>query len=499
MKSGGGPMAAGGPAPAEAGLLVYGLGRSGTAVLRRAASIGARVAFCEARRDGEDVEEALSLGATRVEDVSAVDPAAFPTCVAAPGVRIDHPDLASLRSRGVSVIGEVEWTYLLVPGRYAGVTGTAGKGSTTLWLTAVLRASGVDAVAGGNNDPALAAVARPGATHVVELSSFQLERCPTFRPDVAVALNLGEDHLDRHGSVAAYHRAKRALIDNLTPRETFVYNADDPLLRGWAEDTPARTLAYSLHREADAHLGRDGTLRLFGAPLLPAGELAVKGEHQVGNALAVALAAAALGLEREQVAAGLPTFAGLPGRYAEVATAGGVTFVEDSIATRPLAVAAALRASRRPLVWLAGGQAKGADNSSLVPLVAERVDLLVAYGASGPDLAREFAPVTEVRECRQADGREALESAVRLAVDHLRERHGGGTVLLAPLAASFDQFRDYAHRARVYREVVAAVVAELEGGADGGAPGEDGGGAGSVGAGDAGAEGASVSSARGRG
>lgn len=467
-------MSATAQAAARGGLLVYGLGRSGGAVLRRAIGLGADVAFYEARREGPDVDEAISSGAARVEDVGSVDPAAYPTCVAAPGVPIDHPDLAALRERGVYVIGEVEWTWRLVPGRYAGVTGTAGKGSTTLWLTAVLRAAGVDAVAGGNNDPALAAVARPGATHVVELSSFQLERCPTLRPDVAVALNLGEDHLDRHGTVAAYHRAKRALIANLTPAETFVYNADDPLLRGWASATSARALSYSLRGEADAHLDGDGVLRLFGAPLLPAAELAVKGEHQAGNALAVALAATALGLDREQVADGLPRFAGLPGRYAEVTSAGGVTFVEDSIATRPLSVAAALRSSRRPLAWLAGGQAKGADNSALLPLVAERVDLLVAYGASGPDLARQFAGVTEVLECRQADGREALGSAVRLAVAYLRERHGGGTVLLAPLAASFDQFEDYRHRARVFREVVADVAAELGGGADASGEGADG-------------------------
>ncbi len=464
------------PRSEAAGLLVYGLGRSGGAVVRRAVGLGARVAFYDRRREGPDVDAALALGAARVDDVGVVEAGAFPTCVAAPGVPFDHPDLEALRARGVEVIGEVEWTWRLVPGRYAGVTGTAGKGSTTLWLASVLRAAGVDAVAGGNNDPALAGVARPGATHVVELSSFQLERCPTFRPQVAVTLNLGEDHLDRHGTVAAYHRAKRALVDNLTAAETLVHNADDPLLRAWAAATPARALAYSLERDADASYDRaGGTLRLFGEPLLRADELAVKGEHQVSNALAVALAASALGLTREQVAAGLPTFAGLPGRYAEVASAGGVTFVEDSIATRPLAVAAALRSSRRPLAWLAGGHSKGADTSSLVPLVAERVDLLVAYGASGPEIARAFGGVTAVRECRQEDGREALSCAVREAVTFLRERHGGGTVLLAPLAASFDQFQDYAHRARVFREVVAEVAAKLTAASGGGPdrPGPD--------------------------
>jgi UDP-N-acetylmuramoylalanine--D-glutamate ligase len=447
-----------------AGLLVYGLGRSGGAVVRRAVRLGANVAFYDSRREGPDVDEALALGAARVEDVSVLGPTVYPTCVAAPGVPIDHPDLAALRANGVEVIGEVEWAWRLVPGRYAGVTGTAGKGSTTLWLASVLRSAGVDAVAGGNNDPALSDVAREGATHAVELSSFQLERCPTFAPDVAVLLNLGEDHLDRHGTVAAYHAAKRNLVANLGPGNTLVYNADDPLLREWAAATQAATLAYSMEREADAWFDRAASsLYLFGEPLVQADALSVRGEHQVSNALAVALAASALGLSRDEVAAGLPTFTGLPGRYAEVLTAGGVTFIEDSIATRPLSVAAALRSSSRPLAWLAGGYSKGADVSSLTPLVAERVDLLVAFGASGPELARAFGGVTEVRECRRPDGREALGCAVREAAGYLRERHGGGTVLLAPLAASFDQFKDYSHRAEVFREVVAEVAAELEG------------------------------------
>src|SRR5690606_7633449 len=129
---------------------------------------------------------------------------------------------------------EVEWTWRGVPGTYAGVTGTAGKGSVTLWLTQVLCGAGVDAVAGGNNDPALAAVARPGACHVVELSSFQLERCPTFAPEVAIVLNLGEDHLDRHHTLEAYHQAKRNLVDNLGPASTLITNADSPKLEAWA-------------------------------------------------------------------------------------------------------------------------------------------------------------------------------------------------------------------------------------------------------------------------
>lgn len=439
-------------------LFVYGLGRSGTSVVKRARRQGLEVAFYDARAEGPDVDEALAAGATRVSDVSQLLADAFPTCVAAPGVSIDHPDLENLRQRGVHVTGEVEWTWGRVSGRYVGITGTAGKGSTTLWLRDVLRHAGVDAVAGGNNDPALAAVARAGATHVVELSSFQLERTYAFRPDVAVVLNLGEDHIDRHGSVEAYHAAKQRLISNLTRDQFLVYNHDDPIVRSWAERCPATRIAYS-QVDTGCELFYDATaetLRLVGGTLVPAAGLAVNGAHQRTNALAVAGAAHALGLTHDQIAEGLSSFTGLKSRYEVVGHTGDITFIDDSIATRPLAVAAALSSTTGPCVWLAGGQSKGADVAGLRPVVSRHVNLLVAFGAAGPGFAAAFSGLTEVRECRQPDGRDALRCAVTQAVAYLEREHAGsGVVLLSPLAASFDQFRDYAHRARVFREVVA--------------------------------------------
>lgn len=453
-------------------LLVYGLGRSGSAVLGRAHEAGHQLGFVEQRASGPDVDAALALGAERVTDVAAW-PAAL--CVAAPGVPIDHPDLARLRDLGTEVIGEVEWIARTVPGRIVGITGTAGKGSVTRWLTDTLVAAGVPAVAGGNLDPPLAAVADANGTWVVELSSFQLERCPSLRPDVAVVLNLGVDHLDRHGDVARYHAAKRAILANLGPEQAFVFDAGDPRLRGWAANTPARLLPYvtspsaaralgdelGLEPAASVHL-HDDTVRLADRPLLRTGELQVAGRHQHGNALAVALAAQVLGLPDGTIARGLRAFRGLPGRYAEVGRLGGVRFLEDSIATRELAVAAALAATPTPLVWLAGGVDKGADIGTLEALVRERVSLLIGVGASGPALVARARDWTDTALVPEPDGRRALQLAVRRAYDHLRERHHGqGQVLLAPLAASFDQFRDYVERAEAYRDAVHVLAHEV--------------------------------------
>ena len=207
-------------------LLVYGLGRSGMAAARLAASQGHDLEVFDARAIGDLTAAAVELGAVMLADVADSRAA---VCIAAPGVPIDHPDLRALRARGCEVIGEVEWVYRTVPSdALVGVTGTAGKGTVTRWIADTLVAAGRDGVAGGNIDPALCAVARPGATHVVELSSFQLERCPSLRLDVAVGLNLGEDHIDRHGDVATYHAVKRNLIANQRPGEMRHYSDVPP-------------------------------------------------------------------------------------------------------------------------------------------------------------------------------------------------------------------------------------------------------------------------------
>jgi UDP-N-acetylmuramoylalanine--D-glutamate ligase len=445
-------------------LLVYGLGRSGGAVVARARRAGSPVLFYERRADGPDVAVALAAGAERVMDVAealACDPAPR-TCVAAPGVPIDHPDLARLRAAGVETIGEVVWVLRDTPARCIGVTGTAGKGTVTRWITDGLLAAGIDAVAGGNIVPALAAVARPEATLVIELSSFQLERAPGLRPDVAVVLNLGVDHLDRHGTVAAYHAAKRALVRELGPEQTLVGNAEDPLVAAWLDASPARVRRFSLASRGDAFLERSsGRLWLDGAPLIGVDELRVVGEHQVANALATALALDAAGVPRAAIARALAAFAGLPGRYAEVGRLGEVRFIEDSIATRPLAVEAALRSTPAPLVWIAGGVDKGADVDALGSLLRDRVVLTVGIGASGPAYAAAAARYAPAEVIAEADGRLALRAAVRRGWRELRDRHGGrGAVLLAPLAASFDQFGDYVERGAAFRAAVAELASD---------------------------------------
>jgi UDP-N-acetylmuramoylalanine--D-glutamate ligase len=435
-------------------VLVYGLGRSGVAVSQLARRQGHSVIGFDSQPKPEQVERLRAAGADITERplTEQVD-----ICIAAPGVPYDHPDLQALRERDIETIGEVEWVARTVQAPMVGITGTAGKGSVTRWLTDMLVGAGLRAVAGGNIDPALAEVARADTQLIVELSSFQLERCPTLKPKVAIVLNLGVDHLDRHGTIEQYHEAKRAIIRNQDSADTFIYNADDSKLREWASTHPGKTLGFSASRQADAYLQGDW-LMLENRPLLRLDALQITGQHQYTNALAVALAARTLGLTDDAIRQGLRAFSGLPGRYAYAGQLGAIRFIEDSIATRTLAVKAALEATPYPVVWIAGGVDKGADFSALEPIVKERVVLFVGIGQAAEPFVRRLAHLTKTIIAPEPTGAAALERACTAAVSHLQQYHQGqGTVLLAPLAASFDQFADYKARAQTFYDIVASL------------------------------------------
>jgi len=250
-------------------ILVFGLGRSGLGVLRFLARRGLSARFYDDRPKDEEVAQALALGFTPDWQLAG----AYREVVAAPGVPLAHPKLEALAARGALVMGEAELAYRLSPTPIIGITGTAGKTSTTLFTAHLLRGQGLWALEGGNVDPPLVSVVDEAEVAVAELSSFQLERIHRFRPRVAVLLNLGVDHLDRHGSLEAYHAAKLNLLKNLTPEDALVYNQEDPRLREAASRTPARPYPFTpgnSPRESNLKAALEATrayLNLLGRPL----------------------------------------------------------------------------------------------------------------------------------------------------------------------------------------------------------------------------------------
>ena len=433
-------------------MVLFGLGRSGIAVAERCQRRKIAFSFYDEHAVPEMVARAIAAGGTQLPNLAGVTG----TIIAAPGVPWDHPELVAARERGAEVIGEIEWVARTSPNSIVGITGTAGKGSVTAWLTHVLTESGIAATAGGNIDPPLSAIVSPGAGLLItELSSFQLERSPTLAPMMRIILNLGEDHLDRHYTAEQYHAVKLRLLDNLGPHDVVVLNADDDTLMALAAHIPrAQRPLFSLERGADVYVDANDVVKLYGEALVHVKDLPLPGRHQTANALAVIIAAAELGLDHDEIAETLVTFTGLPGRFAKVAERNGITYYADSIATRPLAVHAALEAAPGPVVWLAGGRNKGASLATLHDVVARKVALLVSFGEAGPEFANEFANDTDTQVVPGATGEESLRAAVRAAEAYFAAHGTGGSIVFAPLGTSFDQFTDFAERQEVFTKVV---------------------------------------------
>ncbi|MDV6375280.1 UDP-N-acetylmuramoyl-L-alanine--D-glutamate ligase [Deinococcus arenicola] len=422
-------------------VLIYGLGRSGRGAARFLAAEGQRAEWHDARPSEEDLTLMDALHFERGDVGSR-----YQTVVAAPGVPIDHPDLLALHSRGAEIIGEVALAARLRPALpIVGVTGTAGKGGTTVLIASLLRACGVAAREGGNIDPPLLDVVNTAEVAVAELSSFQLERVPGLRLPVAVLTNLGVDHLDRHRTVDAYHAAKL----NITAGQ----QAGDVLIvpQGLTVGTRAEIRAFSATR----------LTLMDGEEVLSAAEL--PDSIHPANAAAALLAAEAMlirlgrPVQVEVLAEALRNAQAQVGRFETVAQVGGVRFINDSIATRTIAVQAALERATPPVVWLVGGRDKGAELAPLRAAAQGRVNMVVAFGEDGETMARELGlPFVTVSG---ADGDATMQAAVQTALDGL---DGEGTVLLAPVGTSFDQFRDYAQRGESFRRAALALVHDAE-------------------------------------
>jgi UDP-N-acetylmuramoylalanine--D-glutamate ligase len=427
-------------------VLVYGLGRSGMGVIRHLKKLGWTGAWFDANPNPDGKPEAVNHGFPRV---TTLEPSNYDLVVAAPGVMVQHPDLERLRVAGLPVIGEVELAYITTPTQTIGVTGTAGKGSTTALIAHLLRSQGVRALEGGNFDPPLLEIVDTCEVAVTELSSFQLERIDTYRPSVAVITNMGVDHITDHGSLERYHAAKWRIAQNLTPADALVFPA-----------------SLELGRETQGSIVKvletGNILDQSGNTLLELQHLPVN-IHPMNARLAVS--AALLYLERIQKPVNLETlqralleFKGVAGRFETVAVIEGTRFIEDSIATRTLAVQSALENAPAPIAWILGGRdklglaQKESELPKMLELVKSKVAVILAFGESGMTYAGYFAETgVKIIDLRlEKDGEKALEKAVNIGADLA----SGGSVLLAPLGTSFDLFANYKARGVAFKAAV---------------------------------------------
>ena len=454
--------------------LIAGLGVSGAAAARALLHQGFAVTVV----DRADDERARAM-ANELDDMGAHirlgDGESWPEdqvdlLVTSPGWRPDAPLIRAAQQRGVPVWGEVELAWQLRPtdaAPWLAVTGTNGKTTTVTMLASMLTAAGLDAVAAGNvGTPLVDVVAAGHEVIAVELSSFQLHWSASMRAQAAVVLNVADDHLDWHGSLEAYAREKGRVYSGV--ELAAVYNVADPTTRRLVEAADvgagARAIGFTLQAPGPGELGVVEDLlvdRAFG----PAGEGVELGRvhdviplapHNIENALAAAALARAHGVPAAAVRAGLRAFRPGAHRVAFVADVAGVRFVDDSKATNPHAAAASLGAYA-PVVWIAGGLAKGAHFDDLVRAARDRLRGVVLIGADRAVIADALArhapdvPVVEVANTETGAMREVVSAARGLAAP-------GDTVLLAPACASMDMFTDYAARGDAF----AAAVRDLE-------------------------------------
>jgi len=379
--------------------------------------------------------------------------------VISPGVPAGLEILDEARRRGVPVIGEVELAFRFLQGEIIGITGSNGKTTTTALVGHLLQQCGIPAQVGGNigTVPASAMVrsSRPGQWNVLELSSFQLETIQRFRARIGVALNVTEDHLDRHGSFERYAAAKARLFENQTAEDWAVLNADDPVTRGYASMTAARTLWFSLTRRVEPGAWLEqGVLMLGGEPLLPASDVPLRGRHNLENILAASLAAFLAGAPASGIASAIRTFRAVEHRLEYVDTIRGVAYYNDSKATNVSSAVKAVEALQGPLWIILGGKDKGGSYAPLAEALRNKARAALLIGQAAPLIARALEGLMPVVPCG------TLEAAVAFAAENARP---GDTVLLAPACASFDQFEDYQHRGRVFKQLVARLAGEAGG------------------------------------
>ena len=439
-------------------VLVAGAGVSGAAAARALRARGARVTVAEA-----DAGRAAPL---QDEGFAVVDvdtpPPGTALVVTSPGWRPTAPLLLAAQATGVEVVGEAELAWRLRPAGAApwlAVTGTNGKTTTVRMLEAVLRAAGLRTVAAGNVGLPLIDVAADVSLDLlaVELSSFQLHWSASLRPAAAAVLNVAPDHLDWHGSLAAYAHAKARVWAG----GVAVGNARDEVVRTLLRAAPGRHVSFTTGVPLAGELGVVEDLlvdRAFpdvageATELASRADLVVGGGHNVANALAAAALARSVGVPASAVRQGLAAFRPERHRNELVAEVAGVRWVDDSKATNPHAAAASL-AAYPTVVWIAGGLLKGADVEDLVATAAGGLRAVVLLGTDRALLAAALArhapdvPVVEVSRLDTGAMSEAVAHARRLA----RE---GDTVLLAPAAASMDCFRDYAERGELFAAAV---------------------------------------------
>lgn len=448
-------------------VLVVGLARTGMAVSLFAAGYGATVTATDEKPEAELAETAERLRAVGVT-LALGGHAAVPfleqdLIVLSPGVPANLPQLELARRQGIPVWSEIELAWRFLRGTLVAITGSNGKTTTTALVAHILMTANITTFVGGNIGTPLLSIAESStdsSVTVAEISSFQLETIDAFRPEIGVLLNLTPDHLDRHVSFDEYAAAKMRMFEKQLDRDAAVLNADDPEV---TRRMPSRPRVFWFSRQKRVAQGaflRDDQIvfRQDGSEVVVArrSEIPLRGEHNVENVLAACAAASLAGARPAAIAQGVQTFRGVEHRLEFIAEIRSVAFYNDSKATNVDAALKAIEAFPGPLIVILGGKDKGSPYTPLCESLRSRARLAILIGAAAEKIAADLGDAVP----HVIAG--TLDRAVDLSIERARP---GDTVLLAPACSSFDQFENFEHRGRVFKELVANLAPRTAAGA----------------------------------
>lgn len=440
-------------------VLVVGLARSGLAAVRVLRALGANVIAndIKSREELKEVIEELdpigvqwALGVTPMDYLDKVD-----LVVISPGIPIDDPFVRNARDMGIEVIGEVELAYRLCRAPIVAITGTNGKTTTTALAGEILTATGKRTYVVGNIGIPFVGIATEASESqivVAEISSFQLESIHAFHPKVSAILNITEDHLNRHRTMENYIGLKAGVFKNATESDWLILNADDPLSLKFAEMTRAQTLFFSRTKS----LGRGAWLE-DNVIVLDIGDgrekvckvddIFIPGPHNLENAMAAVLLSRVMGVDTRTMAKVLNVFPGVEHRIELVKTLGGVTFYNDSKGTNIDSTLKAIESMMSPTVLIAGGYDKGSSFDGLIEAFGDTISHLVVLGQTSDKIMQSAKDKGFQNVYRVNTLEEGVKKAYSLALP-------GENILLSPACASWDMFKDFEERGRIFKESV---------------------------------------------
>lgn len=439
-------------------LVILGGGESGVGTAILGKKKGFDVFVSDFGKINNNYREVLILNNIQFEDQQHTEKLILNADIVmkSPGIADKISIIKKLKEKKIPIVSEIEFTFPFTNAKTIGITGSNGKTTTTMLTYHLLKQAGLNVSIGGNIGKSFAWQVADGDRfdyYVLELSSFQLDGCYKYRPDIAILANLSPDHLDRYEyDYNKYIAAKFRITQNQTKEDFFIYDADDPEIEKWfaTNKTKAKLVPFSLKKQFEfGAFEKDNTINIHinNDPLvMPTSQLSLEGKHNVKNALAATSVAQLLKIRKKTIRESLTDFQGVEHRLEKVLKIQNVQYINDSKATNVNAAYYALGSMTAPIVWIVGGVDKGNDYDELMELVNKNVKAIICLGIDNNKIIDAFGGIVdELVEVNTMQ--DAVKQAYRIA-------EKGDTVLLSPACASFDLFENYEDRGRQFKEAV---------------------------------------------